>query len=147
MKITLQGIARQSSGEALMEELLNGEISVDEGLLGDCSAGCGDGEISVLSNESWTQVCDDADMLLPWLVHGANLLVRGFEFLPTDAGRILRIGETELEVDRAMAPNSALANQVPELFHALQSGWRGGVICRVRRGGSIRNGDNVVIME
>lgn len=144
--IKLQSIARQYSEEPVMEEVFAGEISATEGLLGDMSPVSAGGGISVLSKESWIKVCHETDCELPWLAHGANLLIKGFEFLPTDMGRTLLIGEVVLEIAREHAPSAELENQVPALYEALLLGWRGGVVCRVLRSGTIRTGDNVDIV-
>jgi MOSC domain-containing protein YiiM len=144
--IKLQSIARQISAEPVMEELFDGEISVAEGLLGDLSPVSAGGEISVLSKDSWVKVCHEAECEVPWLAHGANLLIKGFEFLPTDLGRTLRIGEVELEIAREHAPSTELENQAPALYAALLLGWRGGVVCRVLRSGTIQTGDTVDIV-
>jgi MOSC domain-containing protein YiiM len=142
--IKIQSIARQNSPDPVMEELFYAEISVAEGLLGDKSAG--DGEISVLSKESWIKVCHETGIEMPWLAHGANLLVKGFEFLPTDLGRTIRIGEVVMEISREHKPCAELENQAPDLYEALLLGWRGGVVCKVLRSGSIQTGDDVVIL-
>jgi MOSC domain-containing protein YiiM len=145
MAIKVQSIARQKSVEPVMEELFASDITLAEGLLGDCSALTAGGEVSVLSKESWIKVCHEVNIELPWLAHGANLFIKGFEFLPTDIGRTIRIGEALLEIDRAIEHLPALAQQAPALHEGLQLGWRGGVICRVMRSGSIQTGDDVFI--
>lgn len=142
--IKIQSIARRNSPDPVMEELFHGEISIADGLLGDLSGG--DGEISVLSKESWVKVCHETDIELPWLAHGANLLIKGFEFLPTDLGRTIRIGEVVLEISREHTPCTELENQAPALYEALLLGWRGGVVCKVLNSGNIQAGDDVVIL-
>ena len=74
-----------------------------------------------------------------------NLLIKGFEFLPTDLGRTLHMGGAVLEISRAQDPCSHLADSAPKLFEALQLGWRGGVVCNVVTSGSIQTGDIVDI--
>ena len=142
--IKIQSIARQNSPDLDMEELFHGEISTADGLFGDMSGV--DGEITVLSKESWVKVCHETDIELPWLAHGANLLIKGFEFLPTDLGRTIRIGEVVLEISREHMPKADLEHQAPALYEALLLGWRGGVVCKVMRSGSIQAGDEVVIL-
>lgn len=146
MNIKLQSIARQKSAEPVMEELFAADLSIRDGLLGDSSALSGPGEVAVLSKESWIKACHEVAVELPWLAHGANLFIRGFEFLPTDIGRTLRVGDTVLEIHRETGPVPFLESQVPELYAALQLGWRGGVICKVIDGGSIQTGDDIEIL-
>ncbi len=92
------------------------------------------------------KVCHETESELPWLAHGANLLIKGFEFLPTDLGRSLRIGEVELEIIRETDPCHHLQKQTPEVFEVLQLGWRSGVVCKVLRSGSIQSGDIIDII-
>ena len=145
MKIKLNSIARQLHGEIAMEELFAGELSVAEGLRGSPADDLEDGEVVVLSKESWVKVCHETATELPWLAHGANLFIKGFEFLPTDIGRTLCIGEAILEIVRGAEPGACLRQQAPEIIEALQMGWRGGVVCRVLRSGNIQTGDDVLL--
>ena len=146
MKVKVQSIARQKSESVDMEELFAGEISVDIGIKGDKSDLSTAGEVVVLSKESWIKVLHETETELPWLAHGANLLIKGFEFLPTDVGRTLRIGEAVLEINRESDPCHHLQEQAPEIYEALQVGWRGGVVCKVLRSGDIQTGDDVAII-
>ena len=130
-----------------MEELFAADIAPGEGLTGDQSDAAGSGFVVVLSRDSWIKVCHEANTELPWLAHGANLLIKGFEFLPTDIGRELRIGEAVLEIVGAQPPGPYLEQQAPALFEAMQLGWRGGVVCKIVRGGSIQTGDNIHLSD
>ena len=145
MKIQLQSIARSKTDDGAREEVFAAQVTIDDGLQGDRSDLLGAGEVAVLSKESWVKVCHESGLELPWLVHGSSLLIKGFEFLPTDLGRRLQIGEAEFEIHREMSPHDKLENQAPELFRSLQMGFRGGVVCKVLRSGSIQNGDDVII--
>jgi len=143
MNIRLQSIARLKSDNSGMEELFAGEITRAVGLQGDQFPANKDGEVTVLSKESWVKCCHEMETELPWLAHGANLFIKGFEFLPTDIGRTLRIGEAELEIVRGMDPSQMLRDSAPELCDALLLGWRNGIVCRVLCGGSIQTGNEV----
>jgi len=129
-----------------MEELFDAQVSRVSGLEGDLSAHSANGEIAVLSKESWVKSCLETEVELPWIVAGSNLFIKGFEFLPTDIGRSLRIGEVVLEILRENLPPSALADQAPALHESLSLGWRGGVICKVLRSGNITTGDDIHIV-
>lgn len=142
--IKLQSIARQASETATREEVFAVDISVGDGLRGDIADGS---QVLLLSKDSWIKVCAEAGVDLPWLTRGAHLLVKGFEFLPTDIGRTVHIGEVVLEITGEAAPCLPLQAQAPGLFDALQMGWRGGVSCQVMRGGSIQKGDDVSIAD
>ena len=145
MNIKLHSIARRKKDDEAVEELFSGEVTVAEGLQGDCQTSIVAGEVSVLSKESWVKVCHEIGAELPWLAHGSNLLIKGFEFLPTDLGKTMRIGEAEFEITRELDPDLELKSRQPELYEALLQGWRGGVVCRVLRPGNIQSGDDVDI--
>lgn len=147
MKIKLQSIARQHIDSSLMEELFASTVSVGTGLKGDNSEGGKAGEVTVLSKESWVKVCHETQTEMPWLESRANLLIKGFEFLPTDLGKTLVIGEVGLEITRATDPASHLESAAPQVVDALKLGWRGGVVCKVLRSGEIQSGDSVDIAE
>ena len=146
MNIKLHSIARQKTVIEEMEELFASELAVGTGLKGDQSVLCTNGEVAVLSRESWVKVCHETETELSWLLGGAHLLIKGFEFLPTDLGRSLRIGEAVLEITREIDPRHHLADDAPDVFEALQLGWRGGVVCKVLRSGEIQSGDKVDIV-
>jgi len=145
MKIQLQSIARSQNDDGAREEVFAAHVTIADGLQGDRSDLLGGGEVAVLSKESWVKVCHETGQERPWLDHGSSLLIKGFEFLPTDLGKRLQIGEAEFEIHREMFPHDKLENQAPELFRSLQMGFRGGVVCKVLRSGSIQCGDGVII--
>lgn len=144
--IKIQSIARQYTEEPVMEELFAADISSKTGIEGDMTPLSAAGEIAVLSKESWIKSCHETGCELPWLASGSHLFIRGFEFLPTDIGRSLRIGELVLEIMRENLPGPALATQAPVLHESLSLGWRGGVVCKILRSGSIQTGDTVHIV-
>lgn len=147
INIKLQSIARQQIDSSVMEELFATTVTVGEGLKGDNSDSSKAGEVTVLSKESWVKICHEAETEMPWLASGANLLVKGFEFLPTDLGKTLLIGEVVLEITRATDPGYHLEKDAPHVVDALKLGWRGGVVCKVLRSGEIQSGDSVNIAE
>jgi len=144
--IKIQSIARQFTADPVMEELFAADISARTGMEGDMHPLSAAGEISVLSKESWVKSYHETEVELPWLASGSHLFIRGFEFLPTDIGRSLRIGEMLLEILRENLPAPALASQAPVLRESLCLGWRGGVVCNILRSGSIQTGDTVHII-
>ena len=72
-------------------------------------------------------------------------MIKGFEFLPTDLGKTICIGEAQFEITGELDPGLELKSREPELYEALQQGWRGGVVCKVLRSGNIQSGDDVDI--
>jgi MOSC domain-containing protein YiiM len=141
--IKLLSIARRANADSPMQEIFSGELSLDEGLLGDSKGRPGSRQITILSKESWLRACDELGLDLPWTVRRANLLIKGFEFLPTDVGRTIHIGDVILEITRETDPCYKMDKAHHGLKEALMSGWRGGVCCKVIQAGTITTGDNV----
>jgi MOSC domain-containing protein YiiM len=126
-----------------MQEIFSGELSLDEGLLGDYKGRPGPRQITILSKESWLRACDELGVDLPWTTRRANLLIKGFEFLPTDVGRSIHIGNVILEITRETDPCYKMDKAHKGLKEALMTGWRGGVCCKVIQAGTITTGDSV----
>lgn len=145
MLIKLAGIARRADAQSAMEEIFSGEISLEDGLQGDSKGKVKQRQITVLSKESWFRACEELGTDLPWTHRRANLLIKGFEFLPTDVGRTLSIGEVILEITRETDPCWKMDKACQGLKEALLPGWRGGVCCKVIQPGTITTGDDVVL--
>ncbi len=143
MIIKLLSIARRSNADSPMQEIFSGEVSLEEGLLGDSKGKPGPRQITILSKESWLRACHDLGVDLPWTTRRANFLIKGFEFLPTDVGRTIHIGDVILEITRETDPCFKMDQAQQGLMEALESGWRGGVCCKVIQAGIVTTGDNV----
>jgi MOSC domain-containing protein YiiM len=134
-----------------MQELERGSISVERGLEGDHKgAKLPRRQITVMSIEAWLE----ANAALPdlagcetlaWTVRRANLLVEGVA-LPRAKGGRLAIGAVELEITDQTVPCGRMDEAHSRLLKALSPDWRGGVTCRVVRGGEISVGDDVEIL-
>jgi MOSC domain-containing protein YiiM len=79
--------------------------------------------------------------MLPWVTRRANLFVEGIA--PPHEGGQLRIGDLVLEVTQETQPCHLMEAAHRGLKRALTPEWRGGVCCRVLKGGMIRVGDRV----
>ncbi len=143
MVIKLVSIARRPNANSPMQEIFSGELSLHEGLLGDSKGRPGPRQITILSKESWLKACDELGVDLPWTARRANLLIKGFEFLPTDVGRTIHVGDVILEITRETDPCYKMDKAHHGLKEALMSGWRGGVCCKVIQAGIITCGNNV----
>jgi MOSC domain-containing protein YiiM len=139
---TLEAIALRSASRAPMVEVNKIDVSPELGLAGDGRGKPGARQVTVLSAEAWQRACDTLGETLPWTLRRANLLVRGLPLADT-AGARIRIGSIELEVTVETDPCGLMDKQHAGLRAALESEWRGGVSCRVRKGGHARVGDPV----
>lgn len=126
-----------------MEEL--SEVFVGEkcGVEGDFRGKPGRRQVTVLARAGWSAACSESQCELPWIARRANLWVEGVEFDASKVGRVLRIGSLELEIIQETDPCERMDEAHPGLQAALKPHWRGGVCCRVRRGGHIHLGDEV----
>lgn len=140
---TLEGIAYRHKPKAMMLESRGLEVSPERGIAGDCRGRPGKRQVTVLSLESWQKACAEVDTDLHWTTRRANLLVRGLAFGPESVGKVIRIGDVRLEITRETDPCRRMDQAHPGLKRALSPGWRGGVCCRVIKGGWLAIGDQV----
>jgi len=144
---TLTGIAYRKAQKAPMTEIDSVEITLEAGVLQDTRGKPGKRQVTLLSRQSWQDVCSELGVELPWTFRRANLLVDGLRFSAADVGRIIRIGEAELQVMIETDPCPRMDAQHEGLTKALLPDWRAGVCCRVLKGGSVRVGDGISIVD
>ena len=140
----LEAIAIRSASRAPMLERERAQVSCAAGVDGDFRGRPGDRQVTVLSSEAWRRACDHLGQSLPWTLRRANLLVSGLEIAHTTGAR-LEIGDATLEVTGETDPCQVMDRQHPGLRAALGPDWRGGITCRVVRGGDVGVGDGVVL--
>mgnify|MGYP001261616413 FL=1 len=141
----LIGIARRSKKRAAMQELKQTLVGEAFGVEGDLRGKPGKRQVTVLSLESWRQACEAAGADLPWTTRRANLLVEGLLFDKKMVGQILSIGDVQLQITKETVPCFRMDEAHDGLQEALASHWRGGVCCRVLKGGHVQVGDTVHI--
>ena len=103
-------------------------------------------EVTLLSSESWTDVCLELGITLPWSIRRANLLVEGVD-LGASIGKVLRIGAIEVQIHGETRPCGLMDQQYQGLREALIPHCRGGVFGEVLLGGTIRVGDRVEVAK
>ena len=107
-------------------------------------------QITVISLRQWNEALDELGVrdftTYPWYLRRANLCVTSRYFMPSDVGKQLSIGPNVLlEITGETAPCSRMDEVLPGLKWALTPKWRGGVTCRVIRGGEIYVGNRISI--
>jgi MOSC domain-containing protein YiiM len=127
-----------------MEPRTEAEITIEAGITGDARGRKRTRQISVLFADDWTDACSEIDEQHDWIKRRANLYVSGCRS-PQAIGHIIRIGSVELEVTEETEPCEMMDAISDGLRQALTPAWRGGVCCRVISGGTIRNGDDVLV--
>jgi MOSC domain-containing protein YiiM len=136
----LLGIARRAAKRAPMETLDTVTIGTVDGVAGDLRGKPGRRQVTVLAREAWDAACAELGTTLPWTTRRANLLVEGLDLAATTGTR-LTIGAVVLEVTGETDPCHRMDEQKAGLRAALTPDWRGGITCRVVRGGTLSVGD------
>lgn len=126
-----------------MLEIEQVEITCENGVVPDFRGKPGKRQVTLLSLQSWQDACDELGAVLPWTYRRANILIDGLRFSAIDVGRIIRIGEAELQVMIETDPCPRMDAQHQGLTAALTPNWRAGVCCKVLKGGTVQVGDAV----
>jgi MOSC domain-containing protein YiiM len=137
----LLAIARATVKRGPLTPASEAVIDLREGVAGDARGARRGRQITVVFRESWEAACRDLGVELPWTTRRANLFVEGVE-VPRE-GKHLIIGTAIFEVTQETQPCQVMEAAHRGLRAALTPDWRGGVCCRVVKGGTIRVGDRV----
>ena len=129
---------RAPKRRAAMEELRQARVVENAGLDGGAHARLG-GKRQVLLIDIETLRSFD---LAPGMVR-ENITTEGLEVNALKAGQKLRMGEVELEVSLVCEP----CDQIEALRAGLQEEMIGrrGMLCRVLRGGTVKQGDPIAL--
>ena len=136
----LIGIALRNKRRGQMCQIDTAAIGLKFGVKGDYRGRAGPRQVTILSQDSWSDACGQLSIDLPWTIRRANLLVTGKRFSSEDVGRIISIGKVELRITRETNPCHRMEDARAGLREALDIDWRGGVCCRVEQEGIIRIG-------
>ena len=136
----LIGIALRNKRRGQMCQIDTAAIGLKFGIKGDYRGRAGPRQVTILSQDSWSDACGQLNIDLPWTIRRANLLVTGKRFSSEDVGRIISIGKVELRITRETNPCHRMDDARAGLREALDIDWRGGVCCRVEQEGIIRIG-------
>ena len=138
----LIGIAIKHESQGPMTELQRAGITLEAGVADDFRGKPGKRQVTVLSRESWGDVCAQLGQVLPWTTRRANLLVEGVG-LSESIGSKLRVGGAVLEITGETKPCPKMDKAVLGLKDALVPKWRAGVTCSVVEPGDVEIGDAV----
>ena len=143
----IYGIAIKSAKRGPMKEVDLREISVSSGLEGDFRGRGGvfrKRQVTIISLQQWHDACTAAGMDLPWYTRRAGLCIDGVTFGPSDVGRKITIGgNVVLEVTGETGPCKRMDEARQGLRAALTPDWRGGITCRVVKGGIVQKNSPV----
>lgn len=141
------GIATRLKTKAPMETCNKASVLFETGV-GSDSRGLkkGNRQVTVLSKESWDDVCVELNQTISWTIRRANLLVSGLE-LENTTGSHLKIGSCLLKITGELIPCNRMDEQVDGLTETLATNWRGGVTCKIIEEGEVNLNDKVLLID
>ena len=147
----IAGIARHDRPLGPIEVLDSAELIEGQGIAGDFrgthKAGVeGRRGLSLIEAGDWAAAMAECGADLPWSERRANLLVEGFD-LPQQPGVKLSVGEAVIEITDECDPCARMEALHPGLRAALEPDWRGGALARVLKGGRVKIGDEIGVVD
>ncbi len=121
-----------------------GHLITDFGLEGDRHAGRPLRQLSILNNETVAELKQAGMPVAPGIL-GENVTVEGIPVMQLHDGTHLRIGEAELEITGDRPACKELLDVHKDALKALVG--RTGKMARVVRGGTVRPGDAIELVE
>ena len=137
----LVGIFVKRAHGGKMDFSETGHLESGRGLTGNADMG-GRRQVTLLSEERWTELMREVGATLPAEARRANLVLSGVE-LQNTRGRVLRIGEARLRIGGETRPCELMEDAAAGLQAAMQYRWGGGAYAEVLAGGAIAVGDRV----
>jgi MOSC domain-containing protein YiiM len=124
-----------------MDRVERAELVAGRGVRGSANQG-GRRQITILSEEAWSDALRELGADVDPSARRANVLVRGVD-LEKSRGRTLRIGACLVRIYGEVTPCERMDEAYEGLRAALRPHWRGGVFAEIVEDGTIAVGDPV----
>jgi len=121
-----------------------GHLVTDFGLEGDRHAGRPQRQVSILNAETVAELADRGMPVAPGVL-GENITVEGMPVMDLHEGARLKIGEAELEITGDRPACKEMLDVHEDALRAMVG--RSGKMARVVRGGVVRPGDPIEVIE
>lgn len=99
-------------------------------------------QVTLVDADAWARATSELGREVDPAARRANLLLRGIDLRETK-DRVLRIGESRIQIRGETLPCQRMDDAASGLRSALEPGWRAGAYGMVLAGGQIAVGDEV----
>jgi MOSC domain-containing protein YiiM len=138
---TLERIWLKRAKGGPMDPVTTAILEVGAGLRGNANRG-GKRQVTIISQERWTELMKALGADLPAARRRANLMVSGVD-LEQSRGRVLRVGAARLLINGETRPCEQMEAAHAGLQQLMRDRWGGGAFAEVLDGGTIHVGDAV----
>ena len=124
-----------------MDPMNSATLITGRGIEGNADQG-GRRQVTIIEREVWERVTAEAGGAADPSGRRANFMLDGVTLRDT-RGKILRVGETLLEIRGETKPCERMDELLPGLKGVMWEGWGGGAYAQIVQGGTVRVGDEV----
>ncbi|WP_245723044.1 MOSC domain-containing protein [Natribacillus halophilus] len=128
-----------------MDQVEEAILEKDKGIAGNANQG-GRRQVTIIEEEIWEKMMNELGASLDPSRRRANLLISGVS-LQESRGKILRIGDSSIEIYGETKPCRQMDEALPGLKDTMFPEWRGGAFGKVLSDGLIRRGDKIELLD